>query len=122
MKETDIGFEKFEEDFHADPKTTFINNSIIYMVRLDDYDRHDSVGYFIDRKKADECCKYLNSEDRSEYDNDWYVEEFTLNTTDYNVLNKEVEERERREFETRLERERQKELKELARLKAKYEQ
>ena len=94
----------------------------IYMVEFYDYDTNDSVGYFTEREKAESCCEYLNRTKHSEYKQfDWFVAEYNLDETDYESMNKELDKQERIEFETRLEREKQKELAELARLKAKYE-
>ena len=94
----------------------------VYIVELHDYDRNSSIGYFTDYKKAECCCEYLNRIEHSEYENfDWYIQPYDLDEIDYESLNKELDEQERLEFESRLERERQEELAELARLKAKYE-
>lgn len=95
----------------------------IYIVAYEDYDGSDSVGYFLDKSKAEECRTYLNQTRPSEYNNTgdtWYVCEYNLEETDYASLNKEIEEQERIEFETRLDRKKQKELAEFARLKEKY--
>lgn len=94
----------------------------IYMAEYHDYDSNDSVGYFTECKKAESCCEYLNRTKHSPYEGfDWYVSEYNLDETDYESLNNKLDEQERLEFENRLEREKQKELAELARLKAKYE-
>ena len=96
----------------------------IYMVELHDYDRNEAVGYFTDRRKADACRDYLNSEDPSDYNDthEWHVVEYDLDETDYDALNKEIEDRERNEFETRMERIKQEELAKLEELKSKYEE
>lgn len=95
----------------------------IYIVELHDYDRNDSVGYFTDRNKAEKCCIYLNMTDPSDYNDhfEWTIAEFDLNEIDYESQIKEIEEQERIEFETRMERIKQEELAKLAELKAKYE-
>ena len=93
----------------------------IYIVELHDYDCDDSVGYFTDPQKANQCCTYLNRVRSSDYENfEWHVVEYDLDEKDYESLNKELDEEERIEFEGRMERIKQEELKELARLKAKY--
>lgn len=96
---------------------------VIYMVEVEDYDTSHIVGYFTSYTKAKSCCEYLNRTRHSEYDEfDWEIYSYDLNKTDYESLNKELDEKERIEFETRMKREREKDLAELARLKAKYEQ
>jgi hypothetical protein len=95
----------------------------IYIVAYEDYDGSDSVGYFLDESKANECCKYLDRARPSCYSESgytWDVYEYELDETDYASLNKELDEQERIEFETRLEREKQEALAEIERLKAKY--
>ncbi len=95
----------------------------IYIVTYEDYDGSDSVGYFLDEAKADECRKYLNRARPSDYNetgDTWYVTQYDIDETDYASLNKELDEQERIEFETRLERERQAALAEFERLKEKY--
>ena len=95
----------------------------IYIVELHDYDRSDYVGYFTDPQKANYCCEYLNRTDPSQYNDEyeWIVVEYTHNDIDYESKIEELDEVERIEYETRLERIKQEELAELARLKAKYE-
>lgn len=96
----------------------------VYIVAYEDYDGSDSTGYFLDESKARECCKYLNQVRPSEYNktgDTWNVLQYDLDETDYASLNKELEELERLEFENRLEKEKQRELAELARLRAKYD-
>lgn len=93
----------------------------IYMVEYHDYDGGDFVGYFTKHEKAVSCCEYLNRTRHSEYEDfDWYVSEYNLDETDYDSFNKELDEREKIEFETRLEREKQAAIEEIERLKAKY--
>ena len=94
----------------------------IYMVEFHNYDLDDCVGYFTDPQKAKECCTYLNRVRPNYYDdnNEWHVVEYDPDEKDYESLNKELDEKERIEFEGRMERIKQEELKELARLKAKY--
>lgn len=89
----------------------------IYLVEYEYYEYHEAVGFFLEESKAEECCKYLNRKGKE----DWYVCEYELDDTDYVSLNKELDEKERLEFESRLEKEKRRELAELARLKAKYE-
>lgn len=88
------------------------------MVGYQYYEDVDAIGYFIEESKAKECCKYLNRIGRTSC---WDVYEFNLDETDYYSLNKELDEQERLKAEKELEKKRQKELAELARLKAKYE-
>lgn len=90
----------------------------IYMVEYQYYEDVDVVGYFLEESKAEECCKYLNRTDGTSC---WDVYEFNLDETDYHSLNKELDKQERLKAEKELEKKRQKELAELARLKAKYE-
>lgn len=93
----------------------------IYMVEFADYDTNDSVGYFTERKRAESCCEYLNRAKHSEYKQfDWCVFEYNLDETDYDSLNKELDEQERIEFENRLNKEKQDAIAEIERLKAKY--
>ena len=95
----------------------------VYIVSYEDYDGSDSVGYFLDESKADECCKYLNRTRPSYYNetgDTWYVAEYDINEADYASLNKKLDEQERIEFETRLEREKQAAIAEIAKLKEKY--
>lgn len=95
----------------------------IYIVAYEDYDGSDSVGYFLDESKAEECRTYLNRTRPSDYDetgDTWYIAEYDLDDTDYASLNKELDEQERIEFETRLEREKQTAIAEIERLKIKY--
>lgn len=93
----------------------------IYLAEYEYYDYHNTVGFFLEESKAEECCKYLNRTDIYCGKANWDVCEYELDETDYASLNKELDDKERLEFESRLEREKQKELAELARLKAKYE-
>lgn len=93
------------------------------MVVYKDYDGSDSVGYFLDETKAEECREYLNKTRPSYYNHTgdtWSVLEYNLDKTDYASLNKEFDERERLEFENRMAREKQEALNEIARLKEKY--
>ena len=89
----------------------------VYMVAYQYYEDTDIVGYFIEKSKAEECCKYLSRTDKA----NWYVCEYDLDETDYASLNKELDEQEKLEFESRIEKKKQRELAELARLKEKYE-
>lgn len=93
----------------------------IYMVEFNDYDTYAVVGYFTEHEKAAACCKYLNRARHSAYERfDWYVTEYNFNETDYETLNKELDEKERLEFENRLEKEKQDAIAEIERLKVKY--
>ena len=53
---------------------------------LDDWCR--SVGYFLDKFKAEECCAYLNRTESGW----WRVSEYDLDETDYASLNKKLDE------------------------------
>ena len=88
----------------------------IYMVEYHFYEDSDVVGYFLEESKAEECCKYLSRTDESR----WYVCEYDLDETDYESLNKAIDEEERLEFESRLAREKQAAIAEITRLKEKY--
>ena len=95
----------------------------ICIVAYEDCDGSDSVGYFLDESKANECCEYLNRTRPSNYNETgdiWHVDEYNLDETDYASLNKDLDEQERIEFETRLERKKQAALAEIVRLKEKY--
>lgn len=95
----------------------------IYIVAYEDYDGSDSVGYFLDELKADECCKYLDKTRPSCYSESgytWDVYEYELDETDYASLNKAIDEKEKLESEIKLEKEKQEALAEIARLKEKY--
>lgn len=94
----------------------------IYIVEIHDYDSYDSVGYFTDYEKANKCCEFLNRTRPSEYEEfEWYVSEYYQNNTNYAFFIDKLNEEEKVEYETRMERIKQEELAELARLKAKYE-
>ena len=93
----------------------------VYIVEIHDYDGYDSKGYFTEYGKAVDCCNYLNMITSSPYGYTWNVKEYDFDETDYYYLIKELFEQERLENEKELERIKQEELKELARLKAKYE-
>lgn len=93
----------------------------IYIVKLHDYDRCDDYGYFDTYEKAKECCDYLNAAHPSDYDFEWEIERYSLDTTDYAALNKEYNAEQKRIADEKAEAFKQQELAELARLKAKYE-
>ena len=97
----------------------------IYVVEYDDYDSSDSVGYFTDRNKAEECCKYLNRTRPSYYYKEsgrdtWEIFEYELDDTDYQSLNKELDEQEKIKAKEELEKEKQQAIAEITRLKEKY--
>ena len=97
----------------------------IYMVAYEDYDGSDEVGYFLEKSKAQECCRYLNRYKPSFYKKDsgldtWYVYEYEFNDTDYALLNKELDEQEMLNSEMEFEMEKQEAIAEIARLQAKY--
>lgn len=96
----------------------------IYIVRLHDYDTMFNVGYFTSEADAEMCVEYYMRSRPSSYEylcDAYSLEKYELDDTDYDALNKELDEAEKamqREEEEEL---RNKELAELARLKAKYE-
>ena len=95
----------------------------VYIISYEDYDGSDSVGYFLDRSKANECREYLNRVRPSCYNHTgdtWDVYEYDLDETDYASLNKELDEQEILEFENRMAKEKQKAIAEINRLKEKY--
>ena len=97
----------------------------IYVVEYDDYDSSDSVGYFTDRNKAEECCKYLNRTQPSYYyersgRDTWKIFAYELDETDYQSLNKELDEQEKIKAKEELEKEKQQAIAEITRLKEKY--
>lgn len=94
----------------------------IYIVEIHDYDGCESKGYFTEYEKAYDCSVYLNRKHPSPYGIQWCVKEYNLDEIDYDSLNKELDEKERLKLEAELEKIKQEELAELARLKAKYGQ
>ena len=62
-------------------------------ISYEDYDDSNSVGYFIDGSKAEECCKYLNRTRPSYYNkigDTWKVSKLNFDETDYGSLNKKT--------------------------------
>lgn len=96
----------------------------IYLVRFRDYDTEFCFGYFTSEEDAEKCMEYYMRTKPSDYEyicDTYSLEKYELDDTDYDALNKELDEAEKvmqREEEEEL---RNKELAELARLKAKYE-
>ena len=96
----------------------------IYLVRFHDYDTMFNVGYFTSEEDAEKCMEYYMRTRPSSYEylcDAYSLEKYELDDTDYAALNKELDEAEKAmqmEEEKEL---RNKELAELARLKAKYE-
>ena len=97
----------------------------IYIVEYCTNDLADSVGYFTDKRKAEQCCEYLNRTKSGlyyDYGGEWKVVEYNLDDSDdYEVLNKELDEREQLEYVNGQNQVNSAELAELERLKAKYE-
>ena len=93
----------------------------IYIVKLDDYDMHDSIGYFTELSKAEKCRDYLNRTRPSPYEDfEWEVVEYNRDNIDYDTKIKELDEKDKLRKIQQQEKIKQKELAELARLKAKY--
>ena len=96
----------------------------IYLVRFRDYDTEFCLGYFTSEEDAENCMEYYMRTRPSSYEylcDAYSLEKYELDDTDYAALNKELDEAEKAmqmEEEKEL---RNKELAELARLKAKYE-
>lgn len=96
---------------------------VIYIVRYSDYDGEYSVGYFTDAAAAELCCYYEMRTNPSPYcTNPCKVERYEFNDTDYAGLLAELYEKERAKKEAELKKIEEKERKQLAILKAKYEQ
>lgn len=96
----------------------------IYIVRFGDYDSEFSVGYFTNEEDAEKCMEYHMRTRPSSYEylcDAYSLEKYELDDTDYDALNKELDEAEKAEQKKEEEELRNKELAELARLKAKYE-
>ena len=96
----------------------------IYMVQLHDYDDVRIEGYFVDYEKAKKCCEYCNKVNPSDYADcgcEWEIETYPLDTIDYDALLKAYEDDKTQKAKAIEEEIRQRELAELARLKAKYE-
>ena len=92
------------------------------MVEIQDYDSYDCVGYFTDYENAKSCREFLNRTRPSEYEEfEWCVSEYCPDNTDYTFLMNKLNEKDKVEHEAKMERIKQMELAELARLKAKYE-
>lgn len=96
----------------------------IYIVRFHDYDTMFNVGYFTSEEGAEKCMEYYMRTKPSDYEymcDAYNLEKYELDDTDYDALNKELDEAEKARQRKEEEEFRNKELAELARLKAKYE-
>ena len=96
----------------------------IYIVRFCDYDDQFCLGYFTNIKDAEKCLEYYSRTRPSDYAhllNAYSIEDYELNNVDYATLIKELDEAEKAKQKKKEEAIRNKELAELARLKAKYE-
>lgn len=94
----------------------------IYIVHFSDYDNEYSIGYFTNKEDAEACAEYYNRTEPSSYfENAHEVDTYGVDNTNYKALVEELNEKERAEKEAKKEAFKQKELAELARLKAKYE-
>ena len=96
----------------------------IYIVRCYDYDTIFGVGYFTNEEDAEKCMEYYMRTKPSDYEymcDAYSLEKYELDDTDYTALTKELDEAEKTMQKKEEEEFRNKELAELARLKAKYE-
>lgn len=96
----------------------------IYIVRCYDYDNIFGVGYFTNEEDAEKCMEYYMRTEPSDYEymcDAYSLEKYELDDTDYMALLKGLDEDEREKQRKEEEEFRNKELAELARLKAKYE-
>lgn len=96
----------------------------IYIVRFSDYDSEFGVGYFTNEEDAEKCMEYYMRAQPSDYEymcDAYSLEKYELDDADYTALIKELDEAEKAKQRKEGEEFRNKELAELARLKAKYE-
>lgn len=96
----------------------------IYIVHYSDYDSEFDVGYFTSEEDAEKCMEYYMRTRPSSYEylcDAYSLEKYELDDTDYDALNKELDEADKAMQRKEEEEFRNKELAELARLKAKYE-
>ena len=96
----------------------------IYIVRFHDYDTMFNVGYFTSEEDAETCMEYYIRTRPSDYEylcDAYSLEKYELDDTDYTALLKALDEEERAKQRKEEEEFRNKEIAELARLKAKYE-
>lgn len=96
----------------------------IYLVRFCDYDDMFCVGYFTNEADAEKCLEYYSRTRPSDYDyicDAYSIEKYEPNDIDYAALLKGLDEAEKAMQKKEEEEFRNKELAELARLKAKYE-
>lgn len=96
----------------------------IYIVRFSDYDSEFGIGYFTSKEDAEKCMEYYMRAEPSSYaymSDAYSLEKYELDDTDYVELLKALDEEEKEKQRKKEEKVRNKELAELARLKAKYE-
>lgn len=94
----------------------------IYIVHYSDYDSEFDVGYFTSKRMAKLCKEYYEKNEPCSYSECGYeILEFSPNDVDYEALNKNFDDAMRMKKLAEEEEFRNKELAELARLKAKYE-
>lgn len=96
----------------------------IYIVRCYDYDAMFGVGYFTNERDAEKCLEYYIRAKPSDYAymcDAYSIEKYELDDVDYAALLKKLDEAEKAKQREEEEAFRNKELAELARLKAKYE-
>jgi hypothetical protein len=95
----------------------------IYIVALHDYDRDDTVGYFTDIEKANECCEYLNKVETSYYADvgcKWRVVTYHPHKTNYNAWLKKLKREEAIKRQKEAEKSLQIDLKMFERFKEKF--
>lgn len=96
----------------------------IYIVRFSDYDSEFGIGYFTSEEDAEKCMEYYMRAEPSDYEymcDAYSLEKYELDDTDYVELLKALDEEKKEKQRKKEEKVRNKELAELARLKAKYE-
>jgi hypothetical protein len=96
----------------------------IYLVRFRDYDTEFCLGYFTSEEDTEKCMEYYMRTKPSDYEymcDAYSLEKYEFDDTDYTALLKELDEAEKAMQKKEKEEFRNKELAELARLKAKYE-
>lgn len=96
----------------------------IYIVRFCGYDSEFGIGYFTSKEDAEKCMEYYMRAEPSSYaymSDAYSLEKYELDDTDYVELLKALDEDDKEKQRKKEEKVRNKELAELARLKAKYE-
>lgn len=94
----------------------------IYIVKFEDYDGSDTVGYFTELEKAELCCEYMNKAHPSHYfENAWDIEWYELDETNYVSLIEEFDAKEKARKENELEALKQKKMDEIKKLNLELE-